>query len=170
MGARKEESQHLVARVDDDCLDQSHGAHFWHDFLVEVQRDGPGKDVAEESGRYEIGGRTMTMTEAFWLGICKLMNRLHNERLECPWRYLRSSEVRFPLALLPKYGGVNFFLLSSLYIEPLEAFDQTREILSSTSYPPHPLEIDILHTPFLHYMRSFHQQQFRTQGGRILKF
>ena len=65
MGTRKEGSQHLVAGVADDCLDQFHGAHFWYNFLVEVQRDGPGKDVAEESGGYKIGGRTMTMTGAF---------------------------------------------------------------------------------------------------------
>ena len=71
MGARKEGSPHLVARVDDDCLDPSHGAHFWYDFLVEVQRDGPGKDVAEESGPYKIGGRSVIMTEAFWLGTCE---------------------------------------------------------------------------------------------------
>ena len=74
MGARKEGSQHLMARVDDDYLDQSHGAHFWYNLLVEVQRDGSGKEIPEESGRYEIGGRTMTMTEAFWLGICEIMN------------------------------------------------------------------------------------------------
>ena len=66
MGARKEGSQHLVARVDDDCLDPSHGAHFWYNVLVEAPRDGPGKAVAEESGPYKFGGRTMTMTEAFW--------------------------------------------------------------------------------------------------------
>ena len=69
MGAWKEGSQHLVARVDDDCLDQPHGAHFWYNLLVEVQRDGPGKAVAEESGRCKIRGRMMIMTEAFWLGI-----------------------------------------------------------------------------------------------------
>ena len=69
MGARKEGSQHLVARVDDDCLDQPHGAHFWYNLLVEVQRDRPRKAVAEESGRCKIGGRMMTITEAFWLGI-----------------------------------------------------------------------------------------------------
>ena len=94
MGARKEGHQHLVARVDDDCLDQSHGAHFWYNILVEVQRDGPGKDVSEESGRYQIGGRTMTitktMTDALWLDIRKTMNRLHNGGLECSRRYSRS--------------------------------------------------------------------------------